>query len=54
MISENEIGRDGAEKIAEALKVNKTLTSINLGGDDLISLFLFLMCYLSCTLLLIM
>ena len=39
MISVNKIGPHGAEKIAEALKVNKTLTSINLSREDLISLF---------------
>ena len=27
----NEIGAEGAEKIAEALKINNTLTSLNLG-----------------------
>ena len=35
----NQIGPDGAEKIAEALKVNKTLTSIDLGGEELTSMF---------------
>ena len=34
----NQIGPDGAEKIAEALKVNKTLTSIDL-GCELTSIF---------------
>ena len=51
MISGNKIGDVGVEKIAEALKVSQTLTSIDLAGDDLISLFCFLMCDLSCTLL---
>ena len=37
MISGNGISDAGAEKIAEALKVNKTLTSIDLRCEDLIS-----------------
>ena len=41
MISGNQLGDAGAEKIAEALKVNKTLTSINLACQNLISLFCF-------------
>ena len=39
MISVNEIGPHGAEKIAEALKVNTTLTSVDVLCEDLISLF---------------
>ena len=39
MALDNKIGDAGAEQIAEALKVNKTLTSVDLSREDLISLF---------------
>jgi len=30
----NEIGDSGASKISESLKVNTTLTKLDLGGDE--------------------
>ena len=39
MALDNKIGPYGAEKIAEALKVNTTLTSVDVLCEDLISLF---------------
>ena len=30
----NDIGVEGASKISETLKVNTTLTELNLGGDE--------------------
>ena len=33
--TDNKIGAEGASKISEALKVNTTLTELNLGGDEL-------------------
>ncbi len=30
----NEIGDEGANKISESLKVNTTLTKLNLGNDE--------------------
>jgi len=30
----NEIGAEGANKISESLKVNSTLTELDLGGDE--------------------
>jgi len=30
----NKIGSEGASKISETLKVNTTLTELNLGGDE--------------------
>ena len=36
LLGENSIGEDGAKAIAEALKVNPVLTSLELGGNRLI------------------
>jgi hypothetical protein len=33
MFTDNQIGDEGCKAIAEALKVNRTLTSLNLIGD---------------------
>ncbi len=30
----NELGDEGASKISESLKVNNTLTALDLGGDE--------------------
>ena len=30
----NEIGEEGAKSMSEMLKVNKTLTKLNLGGEE--------------------
>ena len=30
----NEIGAEGAKSMSEMLKVNKTLTELNLGGEE--------------------
>ena len=32
--TDNEIGDEGASKISESLKVNTTLTELNLTGDE--------------------
>ena len=32
--TDNEIGDEGANKISESLKVNSTLTELNLFGDE--------------------
>ena len=32
--TDNEIGAEGATQISESLKINTTLTSLNLGCDD--------------------
>ena len=32
--TDNDIGAEGAGMISEALKINSTLTELNLGGDE--------------------